>query len=833
MKVRRSIGAAAFCVCGAIGPTSALAQAGQGSGPGLTPQTGATPTGSTQVTSPQSTSSTNPLQPSGFPNPTPKGLPEPVSKQPHAPGDPDGQEFHLIRSGAIAGKGDNAELTGGVEFTYQGYHVTAQTATWNRVTHTAVMAGDVKILTADSIVKGQRIIVDFDHKSYIAYDADSQISPSEVKGQIKAPLYVKGRESSGTSAETLTLDSDLTTCDLEHPHWDITGENTIVRPGHRAIFRRARIRLFGRTILKIPFLSIPLDDRTYNNLPSVGQDPTMGYYILTHYAFPWGKRDEVQTRLDYMSNLGVGYGINYIYHRKTSEGFVKFYAINGPWQELLISNEHKQVFSWGSITVDTDYQKNNFLTAPGTTLLNNKVALAFPRRDGSTQLTFSRNENDSSGFGTVSQSIAVSDTRTLIKDLKTTVNLNYLDTSQKSEQTSTDTQTLSVLFRASDEFTRGTANLDYQRTIPIGSSPNFFSGSDRTPELTFDTDATKLIGKKFNDILPFRAEASIGEFQEYTGDHVSRESIDLNFQKYDKSTKPLHADFTGEFRQGFYSDNTAQYILNFGTNISYKFGRDTAATFRYNYLRPYGYSPLQQDQTGITNLATMDVSYRPVPSLLIGGQTGYDISRLQEQVGSPWQQVGIRSEWTPQKWFMFRTLSTYDTIDGDWSNIRLDLGYQPGASLITFGSQYDGVRKVWSIANMFINNFKVGKTMLSGNFSYNGYTDSFDSYQLSAIYDLHCAEAVFTYSEFNTGFRPGRTVNFFIRLKAFPFDSPFGHRPTRPAPQHRPWPRLLARSGVNGGLGGSDYCSGQGGSYSARKPAHRADPSTPWAGYRK
>jgi hypothetical protein len=57
---------------------------------------------------------------------------------------------------------------------------------------------------------------------------------------------------------------------------------------------------------------------------------------------------------------------------------------------------------------------------------------------------------------------------------------------------------------------------------------------------------------------------------------------------------------------------------------------------------------------------------------------------------------------------------------------------------------------------------------------YNGFLERFDSRHFAFTYDLHCAEAVLQIIENNVGFRPGREFLFFIRIKALPFDSPFG-----------------------------------------------------------
>lgn len=713
----------------------------------------------------------NPLQPKGFPNPDAK-FPVQEGALPAAP-NPNGQ-FEIIKATTPYLHDENVRIEDGAEFRYRGYHIFADRVEGSRITHIFSLSGNVQVIGEDAVVRGDRIVVDLDRETYHSYVAESQVSPRYLGGAFRDKAYVKGRESFGSRRETRTFGAEFTTCNLERPHYEITGEDTVVRPGIRAIFRKASIVLFGRTVLRLPFLSIPLDERTYENLPVVGQSPDEGYYIKTHYGIPLKGQSELRTRLDYMSKLGVGYGADYRYVASRLAGYLRFYAVSGDSNTLNVSNQHQQRLSFGTLTINTDLQRSNYLTAPESTILQNRVSLAIPQRTGNTLLGFNRTSNETAGYKTNNQTVTLSDQRNFGHDTRTTLDVSWLTSGQTSGSTSNSREQLDVRFRATEDMTRAQATLEYQRTIPIGDTGNYFSGADRTPVITLQSDARRLFGDQAARDFPFRTELSIGEFQmAQTGDHVSRGNFDFNFQKSDIGSGRFRMTYNGEFRQSFYSDDTAQYVLNGGTTFSYALGRDTSANLRYNYLHPFGYTPLSIDSTGRTDLASLDVSYRPIRSLITGIQTGYDFEQLDRQE-TPWQQVGIRTEFTPRKWFLFRTLSTYDTFQEEWSSVRLDFGYQPGATLVTLGARYDGIRKVWSNANLFINDLKIGRTKLSAIFAYNGYTKQFDSKQYTAIYDLHCAEAILTIIENNTGFRAGREVQFFIRLKAFPFDSIFG-----------------------------------------------------------
>jgi hypothetical protein len=254
-------------------------------------------------------------------------------------------------------------------------------------------------------------------------------------------------------------------------------------------------------------------------------------------------------------------------------------------------------------------------------------------------------------------------------------------------------------------------------------------------------------------------------------------------QKPDLSNRKFTANWNAEFKQGVYDSSstgtTAEYVVNLGTDIRYSYGKDTYTDLRYNYLRSFGYSPLTLDQVGYTNLISLDTTVRPIPNLLTGLQTGYDITQLQTtqvQGLNPqaWQPVGIRTEYTLKNYFALRGLETYDPTQNAWTSVRLDLTYKPGATLLAIGSAFDGIRHTWTSVNISLTSLKMGRTKFSTILAYDGYTQRFDTQQYNVVYDLHCAEAVFSLLSQNEGFRPGNQYQFFIRLKAIPFDGNFG-----------------------------------------------------------
>jgi LPS-assembly protein len=709
----------------------------------------------------------NPLRPTGFPGVPGESPPDNTAKEP---------DLQIVRSGTESRiRGDFVTIRGGAEIIYRGYRIFADSIDGNLRNETFDLQGNVTVLGDRDVIRGDRVVLDTRNEVFTAYDTSSQVSPQTTGGPLLDLLYVRSQRSSGTPSRSFYHDANCTTCSYhDEPHYELEAADVDLRPGKRAILRKTRIRIFGKTVISLPYLVIPLEEYRYKYLPEVGQSDDEGWYIKNRYGIPLQGDDLVVARLDYMSKLGTGYGGDWSYRNRQLNGSLGAYAISGEINTLAITNRHRQDIGWANFTLENDFQRSNYLLAPGATIVNNRAGLNIPQGRSNTRLTYARNANESTFQSSVYEAVSLSDQREFGRGLRTTTDVNWTTTTSEFSSTSDVREQVDVRFRGQQETARGTAAIDYQRSIPVGEAAQFVGGNDRTPVISFSTDATRVLGQQRGRKVPFNLEVSWGEFFDaLTSDRIGRSYVDFSFRSAERVGSRLNVTTNGAFRQGVYSDDTAQYTLGLNNQTSYNLGRDTAINFRYSYSRPYGFAPLLIDRAGETNIATLDASVRPIRSFLIGAQTGYDLLRLKES-NAAWQQVGIRTEYTPTQSVLFRTLSTYDTFSEQWSNIRMDLTYRPGATSISIGARYDGFRKQWGTVNAFVDGLKIGRSKLSAILNYNGYTKELDAQQYSFTYDLHCAEAVLTWVESRSGFRPGREIQFFLRLKAFPFDSIFG-----------------------------------------------------------
>ena len=684
---------------------------------------------------------------------------------------PDDHVLELVKSGVLKGSGSKLTVTDGAEILYKGYRCLADSVEGDTQTQIFRFSGNVRVIGKDETVVGDAVTVDFKKKTFLANYSQVKISPNSVGNKIQGDAYLSGKTSQGNSQRIDAVDCLFTSCEYKTPHFHLDSEQATIEPGKQITFRKVKLNILGRNVISLPILWIPLGDRSFKYLPQMGQTEDEGFYIKNTYGFPMKGEDRAAVRTDYMSKLGTGLGTNYYYRNKDINGIARLYGVFGSVNTFNANLQHEQKLKWGNLLIDQDIQRNNYLTTPSATTTNTRIQANVGR---TTTLSFSRQAQETGTFTNENQTFTLGDRRQFGKT-NTTLDMTWNSSSGSS---GSSRQTVDVRFQGQTDLKQASATLEYQRTIPIGEVANFFPGSDRTPVLTLRSDSKRLMGEKANPSMPFTTEMSLGEYLDpITQSRITRTNFQLGFNRAIRDKGPWRLDFNGNFQQGLYSDDTAQYRLNFGTAGTYSLGKRLTANLRYAYLRPFGYSPLAIDRTGITNYSSFDLSWMTNEKSSFGIQTGYDFTRA-ERSETPWQQVGIRSEYRLGQAFSLRTLSSYDTFNTVWSNIRLDMQWQTPTLMTSVGARYDAQRSTWSAVNLMLDGLRIGKTRIGANLAYNGYTKQFDTQQYSMVYDLHDAEAILTVSDFGSGFRSGREIAFYIRLKIIPFDTNqgFGRR---------------------------------------------------------
>lgn len=669
--------------------------------------------------------------------------------------------------------GDIVEMTGAVHINYAGWEIYAERVTGDLRQEVFHLDQGARLYGREVTISGDAITLDARFGEFRFTNATIVLGPEALDNQTAGPIFAFAKEGFGTEREFHLYGVSATTCDdPDHLHYVFGARSVTIRPGREAIFRHLDLHVLDNKIISIPVLVVPLVENAEKYVPEIGQSPDEGYFIKTRLGIPIRGDDFVDARLDYMTKLGPGLGGDYRYQNENLTGSLQVYSLVARDSLNVISQHNQQVFG-GDLYIDAQFQRNNFMTAPNSTLFNTRAQYSRSDANSQSRLSFYRNSSSSTSFETATQGLNFNDDRRWSQTFRTRFDTNFNESSSSGFGQSTSRRAIDVDFTGTQELRSLTAELQYRRTIPVGDTEGFFGSTDRTPMLSLRSDARRLFGNEIGTSYPFRFEASVGQLADPGApEGVTRFGFSSDIQRRDR-IGDLQLQYGGRFRQTVYSDDTAQYILDYDARATYSFARNSTINLSYRYVRPFGFSPLTLDRTGRWDALSMDVAYRPTESLRLSAQTGYDV--LQSSRGqAPWQLLWLRADYEPSRDYSIRTSAVYDTQNMNWGNIRGELFHRRGAQEIALGVRYDGRREQLASATARITGFRIGKITGGALVAYNGYTNQIDAQQYSIIYDMHCTELVFEITDQRSGFRSGTQFALFVRIKALPFVSPFG-----------------------------------------------------------
>ena len=313
----------------------------------------------------------------------------------------------------------------------------------------------------------------------------------------------------------------------------------------------------------------------------------------------------------------------------------------------------------------------------------------------------------------------------------------------------------------------------------------FFGGLQRLPEFRIATDALR--NQFLRLFLPKAATVnlSLGAFNEPASmTNSERARFDLNLGT---TTRRINArsdfQYGGEFDQGFYGDNTAQYVLNGRTGYTLRIGAKSSVGATYTYLRPYGYTPFQFDYAGNSNLAGVNLALQDSRQVQLTVGTGYDFNRERSQYGyraTPFQSVAAQILYTPIQFLRFRTTASYDLNNSRLQDLTNALTIRGGDQLaFDLSGRYDPILKRYTTLNgdanfpFFRDRREDAGYRVRAIAGYNGITSRFDYKGLELTRSWHDYELNLIYQDTPEGLRPGSTFTLNFRLKAFPAYEPF------------------------------------------------------------
>lgn len=691
--------------------------------------------------------------------------------------------------------------TGNVRVLYAGYLLTSDRASLDRRQRIVTFESNVTLQTERQTVFADFIRVDTRTADFTARGGRTILPPDQIGQQILQPVYLSGETLSRKDGIYQATRGFFTTCDFPFPHYRIGFRQADLIPNNRMVFRDAVVYRYDEPVARIPYLVIPVREQTnLSYLPYIGRNNEEGYFIKAVVGYALSSTLPGLLRVDMMEKKGVGLGFDQAYRvSNAAAGSVSLYNLNDRNRGTNNTNgriNHQQRIGEILATINSDFQTNSYnaLLANSRTQLTTITA---NRSIGPSSTSLSLNLNTSGSPGTASRNIAYTLTQTQrIGQGGESGSITFrFNGSDNSSETTTGAGTDVAETRASGRIEQvgdlratgrvGAFDLELaaNRTFAShltgqGNGGNFFSGTERLPDFTIGTDSRRLGG--ILRAFPSRFLLGFGQFIENPGRVTTRRllfNLDPD-QRVVNLTRggALALTLDGDFRQTYYRDDAAQYILSTRSQITQKLSSASSLNLTYGYLRPYGGTPpdFRLDQTGSNNNlgANVTVNSERVRLSLI---TGYDIQRAKSDLGlgvpkNPWQNLSAQLSLKPSGVFQTRFTSSYDINSGrliDATN-RIRLRGRNGFALDT-GLRYDPRQRkfpqITEALQMPLFSRDLRLTALAG---YNGVTKRFDYKNFGLVLGFHDYEYAFSYQDQPYGFRTERGFNVTIRLRALP-----------------------------------------------------------------
>jgi len=544
----------------------------------------------------------------------------------------------------------------------------------------AVYDAKTKILRATGHVHFTQSNGDSATAQALEYESDTdRVTMFGVAGQTAA-LYYQGEQIQGLlyyrgssavvdgNGHTIIRDGWLTTCDLRHVAYHVTGKEIEVRPHDRLIVRHSSLWLGKYVVAALGIFVLPLSEITQRQsayAPRVGYNSSEGFFVRNFINFYHSANLYGTYHVDYFQKVGIGLGADIYFQQRNGRGGgtltlydlrnnARQQTLTGARSSTQASLNLQHIFSdhlSGALQFNYSGTSAVFTALPATTTANLSITHNGARSTTSYILTNVRT-GPSSSFGTI-----VNHTIAFSPVFSQSVGFNLLS------NTNPQTFSRSVGLNLDTHFSARAFDADLVESTNHGFQT---SGIDTGVETTTPVIAIQRIpeltlrARPFL-ITPFRLPVGITLI-----DGVYNDQFD-NFQtaRYEASAQfgpgllrvgnSAIINATTTFRQDAYGTGDLQGSISEQIGLQQFFGRHADNTLSYSAMSVRGFTPL--------------------PSL--DRQTGSD------------QIAEILNVYNGSI-YHFSASTSYDFHNKFLSSINYQLNLQPNPyALLTLGTSYD------------------------------------------------------------------------------------------------------------------------------------------------
>ncbi|MCE5314642.1 MAG: hypothetical protein ABFD49_10235 [Armatimonadota bacterium] len=665
---------------------------------------------------------------------------------------------------------------GHITILYHEYVVNADDGTVDYQTGIATFCGNVVFNTGNQKVLGDQASLNLRTGRWVVHTAASTINPKYTNGNLKAPVFANAPLIDGVKRQSMFLNSsEVTTCNLEHRHYELVSKSVSIYPGRRIILRDASFYALGKRIITFRRLVFPLREVMNNTqlIPKIGQTNEEG--IFAKFAYPlWaGAAQSGIFLLDLMSKKGVGTGLKNNYTIGNGTGTLQAYTLSDQNTNLRTNTgtlEHMQTFGNVKFGLSSSLRSNSYLYASDSLTFKNKATFTHSTDTTDSSLVFGYNENKTTS-STATTTGTLKQTLHLGKDAVLEGLFDYLAYSGSTNR---------ARLSSNLSFTKKEDKFDWSITAAKLTdlsdeafvSSGKFSGIEKLPELALTSDSAKL-GKTLPFGIPLKLRFAYGHYNELTSTtNLMRTYLELNTPVQTHCvTNTWQLQSGGGFRQYAYSDETAQYTFDASAQLKKQLTTESNFALTYRYQNPRGYSPFRFDSLSDYNIINASLNLKSGAKNSFSLIGGYNFI----QHSAPWQSTTVRWSVQASKNLLFYTATGYNFNTSKWKALinQVRIRSDNDSFKLDLGTRYDTTENQLSSIKGVIDTKLGSKYHFQANAGYDGLNNEFDYLNFKLTRDLHCWEASLVYTD-QTGFYEDKGLRLYLRIKAFPFFDDFG-----------------------------------------------------------
>jgi len=454
-------------------------------------------------------------------------------------------------------------------------------------------AGSVVLTRGGTQYQGERLEYTLKNGSWRFLDWKTTLPAPALDARLTGSLYLHGHDAQDISAGYRMMQSHLTTCDAEKPHYELVAKQVDIYPGKRLIAHDVDLYILGKRVLHLAWFFLPLNGERPTVLPEAGYNNVEGWFLRIPYQYVLGEHQMGMLRLDLTEKRGIGLGLMHEYDVPGGQGSARLYDSlgSGDYSVLFTHDQHLPLDTTLKLTLEQQ-RDSVYHDTPLTTNMA-RAELLRTTTHTATDLTYSTQQLDAT---TDSTSVLLHHQITQPNDVIQFDSGFYLNTylTQATQQLQNHLQ-WTHKFGVGDTQVR----LDDQAfTTSTGAQILSYSMPQRLPELTFTTDSNRLHLPVLN-ALPLTATFGWGLYREQANaPALGRSLMDLRLTPFVRTLGATQITMQGELRQTVYGDPSvsAQYLARTDLTAVSKLGK-TTNTFQYDRQLNDGYTPLVMDAT--------------------------------------------------------------------------------------------------------------------------------------------------------------------------------------------------------------------------------------------